>query len=156
LAESISRGIDQLGKDYDFNFDVETLDKIVCSELIYIVFGQVHWNTEYDIGRPTISPDNVVEVLFQKDTKFSFLKYLIKHSSNNLENKNLEALGLELDFEMRSSDGGPIIRKDDPNNLFWKKDERCYTLRDTPDGPSTKVCKTSYTLQTYEENLTEN
>lgn len=42
LIEQITRGMDQIGKDYDFNFDITTLDKIVCSELVYIVFGNTH------------------------------------------------------------------------------------------------------------------
>ena len=33
--------LSQLGKTYDFNFDVETTDKLVCSELLYQPFGHV-------------------------------------------------------------------------------------------------------------------
>ena len=51
--------IKQIGKDYDFNFDVETTDKIVCSELIYTVYTDMTWPTEKALGRYTISPDNV-------------------------------------------------------------------------------------------------
>jgi len=47
LVERIILSLRQVGKDYDFNFDVETTDKIVCSELIYT-------------GH-TISPDHVAE-----------------------------------------------------------------------------------------------
>src|SRR5690606_24429221 len=36
----------QPGKTYDFNFDVETTDKLVCSELLYQAFGDVIWPTE--------------------------------------------------------------------------------------------------------------
>ncbi|NQZ56567.1 MAG: Poxvirus G6 [Lentisphaeraceae bacterium] len=49
----------QIGKEYDFNFDVETIDKIVCSELVYQVFTSMTWPTERTMGRSTISPDNV-------------------------------------------------------------------------------------------------
>lgn len=49
----------QVGKDYDFNFDVETTDKIVCSELVYTVYTDMNWPTEKALGRYTISPDNV-------------------------------------------------------------------------------------------------
>ncbi len=50
---------EQLGKEYDFNFDVETEDRIVCSELAYVVYQDTDWQTERMLGRATISPDNV-------------------------------------------------------------------------------------------------
>ena len=53
--------IKQVGKAYDFNFDVETTDKIVCSELVYTVYTDMHWPTEKALGRYTISPDNVAK-----------------------------------------------------------------------------------------------
>lgn len=51
----------QVGKGYDFNFDVETTDKIVCSELVYTVYTDMKWPTEKALGRYTISPDNVAK-----------------------------------------------------------------------------------------------
>ena len=52
---------EQIGKDYDFNFDVNTDDEIVCSELIYKVYPDEKWPTENTLNRWTISPDNVAE-----------------------------------------------------------------------------------------------
>jgi uncharacterized protein YycO len=49
----------QIGKAYDFNFDIESTDKIVCSELIYVTFTTINWPTENMLGRYTISPDNI-------------------------------------------------------------------------------------------------
>ncbi len=49
----------QIGKTYDFNFDVETDKRIVCSELAYVVYDDMSWPTEKALGRITISPDNV-------------------------------------------------------------------------------------------------
>ena len=49
----------QIGKEYDFQFDVETDKRIVCSELVYVVFRDVQWPTVRQLGRYTISPDNV-------------------------------------------------------------------------------------------------
>ncbi|MDD7984915.1 YiiX/YebB-like N1pC/P60 family cysteine hydrolase [Lentisphaera marina] len=51
----------QLGKEYDFSFDVETLNKIVCSELVYQVFTDESWQTAEALGRATISPDAIIE-----------------------------------------------------------------------------------------------
>ena len=72
-ARIYERTLDQLGKDYDFNFDVNTLDKIVCSELIYHAFGRINWPVKYVLGRPTISPDNLAEVAYYENGPISFI-----------------------------------------------------------------------------------
>lgn len=58
-GEHLLRVFQQVGKPYDFNFDVETESSIVCSELIYRVFSDEEWPVELDLGRYTISPDHV-------------------------------------------------------------------------------------------------
>ncbi len=51
----------QLGKAYDFNFDITTSDRIVCSELVYVSYLHINWPTEKTMGRYTISPDHIAE-----------------------------------------------------------------------------------------------
>lgn len=51
----------QVGKPYDFNYDVETTDKIVCSQLVYLAYTDIDWPTDSLIGRYTISPDNIAQ-----------------------------------------------------------------------------------------------
>lgn len=58
-AARVLRAFRQVGKPYDFNFDVETTDRIVCSELVYQVFTEMPWPTSRTLGRATISPDQV-------------------------------------------------------------------------------------------------
>ena len=58
-AERILRTIELVGRPYDFNFDVETENAIVCSELIYQVFDEYDWPIKREMGRYTISPDHV-------------------------------------------------------------------------------------------------
>ena len=57
----------QLGKEYDFNYNVETTDKIVCSQLVYLAYTDIKWPTDKLIGRYTISPDNIALKVFDKD-----------------------------------------------------------------------------------------
>ncbi len=61
LAEHILRALSHVGKKYDFSFDVETGDTIVCSELHYRTFIDINFNTTPYIGRSTISVDQVAE-----------------------------------------------------------------------------------------------
>ncbi len=58
-AAVILQALRQVGKAYDFNFDVETTDTIVCSELIYQVYTGIEWPTQKALGRSTISPDQI-------------------------------------------------------------------------------------------------
>ncbi len=76
-AYYLNRAQKQVGKEYDFNFDIETDKKIVCSELAYVVFDdpEFNWAVGKSVGRYTISPDNVAEKGFAKaikNTEFSF------------------------------------------------------------------------------------
>lgn len=60
--QAILTALAQVGKEYDFNFDVYTHQRIVCSELAYVVFPDVAWPLERTLGRYTISPDNVAQL----------------------------------------------------------------------------------------------
>lgn len=59
MRDTIILALRQIGKEYDFNFDVETTDKIVCSQLVYLSYSKINWPTESVVGRYTISPDNI-------------------------------------------------------------------------------------------------
>jgi hypothetical protein len=157
VAEQISRGIDQLGKDYDFNFDISTLDKIVCSELIYIVFGHVNWPTQYRLGRPTITPDDIGESLFMKNTRFKMTDYIVSTERHKIEKANLDRLADIYDYEIRKENGDPMQDPTDPSNSFWKKETKCYKVS-KDKGPTSKTsglfsrfCKTTYKEFYYEE-----
>ncbi len=58
-AEVVRRALRHLGKPYDFAFDVQTTDAIVCSELVYQCWTGIPWATDRTLGRWTISPDQV-------------------------------------------------------------------------------------------------
>ena len=69
-AERIILALRQLGKEYDFNFDIETSVKIVCSELIYVTSILIDWVTEELVGIHTISPDNIAVKSIEDDSIF--------------------------------------------------------------------------------------
>lgn len=58
-AQAILQALRQIGKGYDFNFDVETRDRLGCAELIYHAYGQVDWPTRRQLGRSVIIPDDI-------------------------------------------------------------------------------------------------
>lgn len=60
-AQHILRALSQVGKLYDFAFDVDTALTIVCSELHYRTFVNIDFNTSLILWRSTISVDQVAE-----------------------------------------------------------------------------------------------
>jgi hypothetical protein len=61
LARFLALALLQYGKPYDFQFDVNTLDAIVCSELVYQSFVDVDFKTGKSLASYTISPDQVAQ-----------------------------------------------------------------------------------------------
>lgn len=147
VVERFTRGIDQFGKKYDFNFDISTLDKIICSDLIYIVFGNVKWPTHYRVGRATLTPDDLAEILFYKGTRFEMVQNISSNKRHDLEFGKQDDLASFFDYELR-----------DESKSYWKKETKCFSLKkDTPfpsedfsDGK--RVCQTKYKEFFYEEN----
>ena len=58
-AAAVVQALRQVGKAYDFGFDTQTTDRIVCSELVYHAYGEMRWPTERKLGRVIVSPDNI-------------------------------------------------------------------------------------------------
>jgi len=92
--DAILLALRQIGKAYDFNFDVESTDKIVCSELIYVAFTHIDWPTTNTLGRYTISPDNIaVKALGQGSLQLIMLVHDGKHITNNANTVMAQLLG---------------------------------------------------------------
>lgn len=73
----LQKAFAQVGKKYDFSFNVETDAKIVCSELAYVVYSKdIAWRTQTTLGRATISPDHVaMKAKTEADPFFPVLLY---------------------------------------------------------------------------------
>jgi uncharacterized protein YycO len=58
-AKIVIQALRQVGKPYDFNFDVESKERVYCSKLVYLTYSGVEWSTKKSIGRTTFTPDDV-------------------------------------------------------------------------------------------------
>ena len=58
-ARAILQGLREMGKRYDFNYDVQTRDRLGCAELVYHAYGYVDWPTRRELGRSAIVPDDI-------------------------------------------------------------------------------------------------
>lgn len=100
VVPSLIRGFQQVGKEYDFNFDVETTGTIVCSELPYHVYPNIDWQTEAQLGRFTISPDDVARQAVGEGAAFELI--LFYHDGEQVEPD--EALSLFTDLVQQDGD----------------------------------------------------
>ena len=92
----------QLGKKYDFNFDAETNDKLICSELLYDVFGAIHWPYMYSFNRFIITPDNLLSLALYQSSPIS-LQYYISSNKKTIDNKNLHDLAKNLGYTQKDN-----------------------------------------------------
>lgn len=99
LQVSLDTLMAQIGKDYDFNFDVSTTSSIVCSELVYHSLAQIHWPTEHKVGRETISPDNLAELAYYDNAPLSLVFDIYAENRGELKQRSVEEVGTLLGFE---------------------------------------------------------
>ncbi len=59
--EMIIKVFAQIGKKYDFGYNIESNKKIICSELHYLVFDQVKFKTNRVLGINSLSVDQIAE-----------------------------------------------------------------------------------------------
>jgi uncharacterized protein YycO len=59
--EVILQTLRQVGKSYDFNFDVESTRRMFCSKLVYHGYPRITWPTSRFLGRFTVSPDDIAK-----------------------------------------------------------------------------------------------
>jgi hypothetical protein len=111
--ENVLNAFRQIGKDYDFNFDVETDRRIVCSELAYVVFKNEAWPTSKTLGRYTISPDNVAVKAVSKNPFTPILLYYDGRKIDDRLEETLQTL-LARDYgKIRDMHG--IVRREKDN-----------------------------------------
>lgn len=60
--QAILQALRQVGKPYDFNFDVESNESVYCSKLIYISYYDIEWPVKRSLGRTTFTPDDIASL----------------------------------------------------------------------------------------------
>lgn len=87
--EYLLKAFAQIGKDYDFAFDVNTEETIVCSELVYRSFLDISFETTNTVGMYNISPDQVAK---KGDDEGELLTPLFLYHKGNLVEEKGEGL----------------------------------------------------------------
>lgn len=145
VARMFTRIMNQIGKKYDFNFDVTTTDKIVCSELIFHAFGKINWPTKYIMGRSTVTPDDLAELALYKNSPLNFDTYIFSPKRGKVRDLTIEELASKLGFRKN------VEKSTKENQSFDKVYKKCRKIkRRFRQGShrnkyrTIRVCKTIY------------
>ncbi len=84
----VLQALRQIGKPYDFNFDVESKERVYCSKLVYLAYSGIEWPTKKSLGRTTFTPDDVAARALAGD----FRLILFYHSGRQMAQAPLEQM----------------------------------------------------------------
>ncbi len=92
VSAQLKRGLEQVGKGYNYNFDVLQLDTVLCTELIYLVYNKDQFKTNKELGHVTIFPSDVANILFQEDSPYKLVINFEGTKERELQNIDLDQL----------------------------------------------------------------
>ena len=98
MGEIYTRALENVGKKYDFRFDVTTQSSLICSELIHYAFGKVLWPTEITVGRHTITPDRLVDLAYYDHSPIEFVLFLVGESNTKFIQAGKSVLAEKIGF----------------------------------------------------------
>jgi len=93
----ILQSLRQVGKPYDFNFDVESKERVYCSKLVYLTYSGVEWPTKKSLGRTTFTPDDVANRALAGD----FRLVLFYHNGKQVQQTPLERMASLMEQPIR-------------------------------------------------------
>ncbi|MBK25342.1 MAG: hypothetical protein CME70_15210 [Halobacteriovorax sp.] len=110
------RALGHYGQKYDFNFDAASTDVIVCSELIFQAFGNINWPADKVLGRHSITPDNIVEIIFYEDSPVEFVSIFGVNEQKSMyeldKDEMMHMMGFSLDKSKTLEDGEKRYNKE--------------------------------------------
>jgi len=68
IAEGIERACQHEGKGYNFDFDFFRSDKLVCTEVVYRAYDdlhKIHFELQERAGRPTLSAEDILDMALE-------------------------------------------------------------------------------------------
>lgn len=80
-----------IGTKYDYNYNINTHNSLICTELIYLIYTDYKWETNKLLLWETMPPDEIVLSSFNEEKlKIEYLiteKEMIKHPSIDIVNE---------------------------------------------------------------------
>ncbi len=87
LAQALARGLSHEGKAYDFDFDFNRSDRLVCTEVVYRAYegiGDVQFELTRRAGRNTLSAGDLIQMAIEGRQLHPVVVYSPKHSPDLL------------------------------------------------------------------------
>jgi len=107
-AAIVIKALRQVGKPYDFNFDVESKGRVYCSKLVYLSYSGVDWPTKKSMGRTTFTPDDVaVKAAAGKPLQLVTFYHDGKKVKDAPTTRMAELMGIELIKEQQAAHAAP-------------------------------------------------
>lgn len=105
IDKAINNAFDHIGKPYDFDFDFNTLDKVSCTELIYLSYRHAEVITAHEsFGRKFTTPNEILEdCVSRKGSKHQKLQYVLHMDEKGeltINNENLLATHPVSNFDL--------------------------------------------------------
>lgn len=106
LAEIYARLADQKDKTYDFSFNALATDRVTCTEIVFLSYGNINWPSEKILGRTSIKPDNMAELVLYDNSPLEFVSYTTAYSPNELNKKTKDEFADILGYVTRTERNG--------------------------------------------------
>ncbi len=106
VAEIYRQLAAQRNKQYDYGFNLKALDRVTCTDVIFLAFSHINWPRQSLLGRSVILPDHVAELAFHRHSPLQFIAYYAIHENLRKEKLSMEELARTVDFFADSTAGG--------------------------------------------------
>lgn len=108
IAEVYFNLAQQMNKTYDFTFNALATDRATCTEIVFLSYGQINWPRDQILGRTTITPNNMAEIVFFENSPVEFVSYYTATERHQIKTKTIEDFGRVIDYvvsKRRSGNG---------------------------------------------------
>lgn len=88
IFNAINIALSYLYVPYDYGYDLETEEAVVCSELVYIAYSEyIDFKTHKKLGVPTISPGDIANTFIRefKENSNPKLKFILFYRGNETD-----------------------------------------------------------------------
>jgi hypothetical protein len=89
--------IGKIGRPYDYSFDVESTERLSCSEVVTDTFHDVTWQVRMLLGRATVLPDDIVRLALTEGSGLEVAGYFVGMSPNGWQQQSIDGLEGQLD-----------------------------------------------------------
>jgi Permuted papain-like amidase enzyme, YaeF/YiiX, C92 family len=96
-CELATLAIGQIGRPYDYSFDLDSTDRLSCSEVVTGTFHDVTWQVRLLFGRSTVLPDDIIRLALSEGSGLRVVAYFAGISPDGWKQQSIGGLEAQLD-----------------------------------------------------------